>query len=359
MRGQLDWSIKTLHEKYGAVVRFSPEELSFTSEEAWRDIYARRDSPLIKDPQWYNIVKLGTDGAQSIFNADAQNHPRIRKQLSPAFSEKALREQEDSIKGYVDLLIEKLKGVAAADTPIDMVMWYNFATFDLIGDLAIGKSFSCLNESQYHSWVSGIFKSIKIGPFIRAMATYTDIQRLMRLLAPANIKAARARHEQYVQVNAQERIDRGVMEERKDFISYILKNRGEKRSFTDKEIAANTGFLILAGSETTATALSGTTYYLLQNPSILQKVIEEIRNAFFTEAEITFANVGTRLPYTTACFHEGLRIYPPGPTGAPRRTHQGCTTTIAGYQVPSYVRSLSSPPLHRTKHITNNSPSRP
>ena len=340
MRGQLDWSIKAFHEKYGEVVRFSPDELSFMSEQAWKDIHGHK-ADLIKDPQWYNIVKLGSDGASSIFNADDRNHQRIRKQLAYAFSEKALRDQESSMKIYVDLLIEKLKGVAASGTPVDMVEWYNFTTFDLIGDLAIGKSFGCLNNSQYHSWVSGIFKSIKIGPFIRTMATYTDLQRLMRLLAPASVKAARARHEQYVQVNSKERVSQGVMEERKDFLSYILKNMGEKDGLTDKEIAANCGFLILAGSETTATCMSGTTFFLLKTPNTMQKLVEEVRNAFPSEAEINFVNCSARLPYMTACLNEGLRIYPPGPTGAPRRTPKDGMTDIAGYHVPPWVRSIS------------------
>ena len=107
---------------------------------------------------------------------------------------------------------------------------------------------------------------------IRATAEYTDIQRLMRLLAPASIKEARAKHEEYVQVNAHERMSKGVMEERKDFLSYILGSRGEKDGLTNKEIAANCGFLIIAGSETTATALSGVTCYLLKTPEALQTI---------------------------------------------------------------------------------------
>ena len=337
MQGRLDWSLKAFHQKYGEVVRFSPEELSFTSEQAWKDIYGHRDAPLIKDPTFYNVVKLGSDGAASIFNADQQSHPRIRKQLAHAFSEKALRDQEPAMKAYVDLLIEKLRGAAAIGTPVDMVEWYNFTTFDMVGDLALGKSFGCLNNTRYHSWVSGIWKSIKIGPYIRTMATYTDIQRLMRILAPASIREARAQHERYVYENAQERLDKGVMEERKDFLSYILKHRGGKDELTDKEIAANCGFLILAGSETTATALSGVTYYLLKTPEALRKVTEEIRNAFASEAEIDFVNASARLPYTHACLTESLRVYPPGPTIAPRRTPKERITNIAGYQVPGWV----------------------
>lgn len=341
MRGQLDRYLVALHQIYGPVVRFSPEELSFMSEQAWKDIHARKDAALIKDPQWYNIVRLGSDSAVSIFSADQQNHPRIRKQLAHAFSEQALREQETSIKDYVDLLIGKLRAVAAVDTPADMVRWYNFTTFDLIGDLTIGKSFNCLHDSQYHSWVSGIFKSIKIGPFVRTVAQYTNIQRLMRVLAPASVRAARIKHEQYVRENTQERIDKGVMEERKDFLSYILANGGEKDSITDQEIAANCGFLILAGSETTATTLSGVTYYLLKTPEAMLKATKEVRSAFTNEAEINFVNAAARLPYMLACLQEALRLYPPGPGGAPRRTPKGCMTIIDGYQVPEWVCKLA------------------
>ena len=256
----------------------------------------------MKDPIRYGIVRLGKDGAPSIFNADGHNHPRIRKQLAYAFSDKALRDQEPFMNEYVDLLMEKLRGVAGACTAADLVEWFNFTTFDLIGDLAVGRSFSCLHNSQYHSWVKCIFQSIKIGPFIAAMATYTDIHRLMRILAPANVRAAKVRHEQYVEQTTRDRINQGILEERKDLLSYILKNRGEKDGLSDKEIAANCGFLLIAGSETTATALSAVTYYLLKTPEALQKITDEIRKAFSDERDINFLNAAARLPYTLACF---------------------------------------------------------
>jgi len=341
MRGELDWSLKAFHERYGEVVRYSPEELSFTSEQAWKDIYGHKNAPLVKDPMIYNSVKLGPDGATSIFNADQKSHPRIRKQLAHAFSEKALRDQEPALKAYVDLLMQKLKGVAAAKTSTDIVRWFNFTTFDMIGDLAIGKSFGCLNDSEYHSWVRGLQEGTKIGPYIRTVATYTDFSRLWRLLAPARIKASRLRHEEYVRTNAAERLSKGVMEERRDFLSYILGNRGDKDALTDKEVAANCGFLIIAGSEATATAMSGITYHLLRNPSALQTITDEIRGAFSGEAEIDFVNTAARLPYTMACINEGMRIFPPGPTIPPRRTVEAGMTNIAGYHVPRWVSPTS------------------
>jgi cytochrome P450 len=67
----------------------------------------------------------------------------------------------------------------------------------------------------------------------------------------------------------------------------------------------------MAGSETTASLLSGVVYYLLKNPSVLEKLVKEIRSAFPTEDAINIANVSS-LKYELAVLQEGLRIFPPG-----------------------------------------------
>ena len=89
---------------------------------------------------------------------------------------------------------------------------------------------------------------------------------------------------------------------------------------TREEIKATSGILIIAGSETTATLLSGATFYLLKNPLCLMKAVDEVRQAFLRASDITFESVTTRLPYLNACLEETLRIYPPVPSVLPRRT---------------------------------------
>lgn len=54
--------------------------------------------------------------------------------------------------------------------------------------------------------------------------------------------------------------------EREDFISYILQHQGEEElAMTSHESGENASILIVAGSETTASLLSGTTYLILQD----------------------------------------------------------------------------------------------
>lgn len=93
--------------------------------------------------------------------------------------------------------------------------------------------------------------------------------------------------------------------------------------------------LIIAGSETTATLLSGVTYLLTTKPEALRRLTEEVRSTFQTEEEIDFTSVSS-LQYMLACLDEALRIYPPAPLGLPRQTPKG-GATIAGHFVPEDV----------------------
>lgn len=64
-----------------------------------------------------------------------------------------------------------------------------------------------------------------------------------------------------------------------------------------RTLMINAMVLIVAGSDTSATLLSGLLYLLLKNPTCLQKITHEIRSAFKSEDEITFSSV-QNLPYS-------------------------------------------------------------
>ena len=91
---------------------------------------------------------------------------------------------------------------------------------------------------------------------------------------------------------------------------------------TRQEIICNSRVLLSAGSETTATVLSGATYFMLQNPAILHRVQQEVRTTFKKENDITLRSVSTpsSLTYMQAVLQESLRCYPSIPATLPRRT---------------------------------------
>ncbi|MCJ1352148.1 MAG: hypothetical protein MMC33_002132 [Icmadophila ericetorum] len=320
LRGTAYKDIKLLHDEYGGVVRVLPDGLSFNTAQAWKDIHAFKPdrTELAKDPNFY---RRATEA--SIISANQAEHTRIRKLLAYAFSDGALLEQEPLLTHYFDLLVSRLK--QQIDGPacgrINIMAWYNFTSFDIVGDLVLGEPFGALESGQYHSWIRNIFEGVKFIGVMRLADTYQMVGVLFKILQTAipSIGAKRAAYLEFTRTKIESRLDRKT--DRKDFMTYILRHNDE-RGMTRKEIIGTSRVLLIGGSETTATLLSGATYYILQNRAILHRVQSEVREAFKTADDITFRSVSKpdMLPYMDAVLQESLRCYPPVPAILPRKT---------------------------------------
>lgn len=86
---------------------------------------------------------------------------------------------------------------------------------------------------------------------------------------------------------------------------------------TRGEIMKTNSTIIMAGSETSATLLSGATFLLLKNKPWLVKLQDEVRS--LSSSELTFTSL-SKLKILNAVIQETFRMYPPVPTTLPRRT---------------------------------------
>ncbi|KAF2147309.1 uncharacterized protein K452DRAFT_282310 [Aplosporella prunicola CBS 121167] len=328
-RGTMVSTIDAAHKKYGDVVRIAPDELSFISEKAWQDIYGfrgQRKPEMVKDRTWYAAPP---NGVHSIITAAREDHARVRRVFSHAFSDKALKEQEPLVQGYFDTLIRLLHEKAEKGVIADMVRYYNFTTFDIIGDFTLGESFGCLEKDNYHTWVAAIFASLRVGAYLNAIRYHKALQALYTATLPRFLEEKRMAFFKF----AEERVHRRLKVEtdRPDLVT-LYQRTPESRELTVKELESTSQTLLIAGSETTATMLSGTTYLLLKHPEIMKKLVAEIRETFSSQDEITIARVST-MPYLLAVLSESLRYYPPVPTGFPRVVPEG-GESISGHYVP-------------------------
>ncbi|KAF2183273.1 cytochrome P450 [Zopfia rhizophila CBS 207.26] len=311
--GRFPFDALELHKKYGPVVRVAPNELSYTDAKAWKTIYGHHNpategfSEFDKDRTEY-LKPL--NGVYSILGGNTVDHARFRRLLSHSFSEKGMREMQGRIQGYVELLIKGLKE-SAGQGYIDIVEWYNWTTFDMIGDLAFGESFHCLETKKTDPWIAAIFGSVKSAPFISVFRLY-GLEFLIPWLAPKKLMELRKRNFQKNVTKIDERIKLGS--DRGDFWDNVIeKSDFEKGTgMSREEMISNASILVLGGSETTATLLSGTTYLLLKHPQVMKKLLDEVRGAFKSEEEIDLLSV-SRLDYMLAVLDAGMRIYPPVP----------------------------------------------
>lgn len=91
----------------------------------------------------------------------------------------------------------------------------------------------------------------------------------------------------------------------------------------------------MAGYDTTATPLAGTTYLLAANADVMARLKEEIRSSFKEEKEITISST-KNLEYLRAVIDESLRLYPPGASGMPRRIGEE-GDVVLGQHIPAGV----------------------
>ncbi|KAJ5726713.1 uncharacterized protein N7483_008070 [Penicillium malachiteum] len=322
IRGKQHSTIKELHDKYGDVVRISPNALAYRAAAAWRDIYGHRkkgQKVFIKDPSLYTTLP---NGVNAIITANEKEHQRMRRLLTHAFSNKALGEQEGILHTYADMLIDKLGEVLceSCSPVVDLTRWFNFTTFDLIGDLAFGEPFDCLANTTYHWWVLIILDAVKASTYLKIFWFFPFLLPLLAILVPNHLLEKRTASFNLSVEKMRRRINSKTT--RPDFTSYILKHSNDGRGLSQPELDANAAVFVLAGSETTAALLSGCIYYLLRHEDKYNRLIEEIRSAFNNPSEINLTAIA-ELSYLIAVLTETLRIYPPIPAMLPRIVPEG------------------------------------
>ena len=262
LRGYSHLDVTALHEEYGAAVRIGPNELAFNTPQAFRDIYTttRSGKGLPKPASFYPPPVNGVPPVSVLVDDEA--HARQRKLLSYGLSDRALREQERLIMGFVNTLVDRLrgeivkgqgqeKGVNAA-AKVDIKEWMNHATFDITGELTFGESFNCLKDSELHPWIAIIFKSIKQGAYLIIAGQFPWAQKLLETLIPSRLMQKAKDHFNLSARKADRRL--ASKTGRADFMSAILKGglseqpglyRGTEKIMTRDEVHSNALMLVL------------------------------------------------------------------------------------------------------------------
>jgi cytochrome P450 len=140
---------------------------------------------------------------------------------------------------------------------------------------------------------------------------------------------------QYSKSQALERTKLGLDVDRKDFFYYLLNAKDPEtgKGFSMDELWGESNLLIIAGSDTTSTAMAGTFFYLAHNPTTLQKLAKEIRDTFDDVEDIVTGPKLSGCTYLRACIDESMRMTPPVAGALPRRVLAG-GIDIDGHHIP-------------------------
>ena len=333
----------SLHERYGDVVRVAPDEISCVSPQSWKTIHGYGEY-FLRDP---HLTALFPGASDNLGSPNRQSHRWFRQLISPVFSDKALGAQGSEIVNYANKLIAALK--ERSNKPVNISLAVEWAAVDVMGVLMLGRSFDCLEN-----WASPKFlrlmhaggETLAIGQIIlrfKVLALfYAQVTRLpivQRWIEALSLAGDRTRA----------RIEAGVSEKQDAVTIMWEENRTNSIgiNLSQSSIEGVSSLLFLAGSETTATALGGIIWLLLNNPRAYERFTAEIRS--LPDEELTPRTLGS-LMYLNCTIQEGLRLHSPAAVTVKRIVPEG-GTTIDGYFVPEGVSRPPPPILNRTSLI--------
>ncbi|KAK1829935.1 isotrichodermin C-15 hydroxylase [Podospora conica] len=335
LRGTQMFATQKMHDRYGPVVRLSPNHVAFTDARAWKGIYGSlvgHQSGMTELPKSRFFVKALDDTVTQIINADPTEHTLTRRALASGFSATSLRQQEHILVRYTDHLMSLLHSMCDDGlTPINAERWYNYLSFDITGDLIFGESFGCLDGSAYRPWIALLVEAMKFSTSMTVLALLS-LSWLPRLFArAAGALGANPLGPMAAYNDALVRRRMAMPPGRPDLFEGLVR-RQKELGFSHDKMCANAFILILGGSETTATTLAGATYKLLTNPGVYERLKGEVRGAFKSAEEITVSSANG-LTYMLAVLNEALRMYPPIASNLVREVPRG-GVEVAGRFMP-------------------------
>ena len=118
----------------------------------------------------------------------------MKRLLTSAFSIRALNEQENITQDCIDTFVNKLQDIGTSELGIDMMMWYEMIAFDILGEMAFGESFQCIENEKPHEWQKMIAKHLFLITVVDNLRRYPLLLWLGRTLLPWLIIEVRNKH---------------------------------------------------------------------------------------------------------------------------------------------------------------------
>jgi cytochrome P450 len=201
-----------------------------------------------------------------------------------------------------------------------------------MSDVIFGESYSLLEKPENRFVVTAIEDS-NVRTSVLVQAAEVGIRRLDRYLFPQSI-IGRNTFISFVNKLLKERMSAKPIK-RKDVFSFLLdaKDPETQQGLGMAEIGAESTTMIVAGSDTSSTAISSTFFYLLHNPECYQKVVDEVRFVFTSHEDVRLGPLLNSCTYLRACIDESMRMSPPAAV-APWREVLEDGVTIDGHFIP-------------------------
>ncbi|KAF0542315.1 cytochrome P450 [Gigaspora margarita] len=308
-----------LTKQYGGLIRyhglFNQPHLLIADPELVQKIMINRSYDY---PKYFIDKRIAREflGGDGILLAEGDSHKRQRKMMNPSFAFANVKEMVPTFvqAGHKlkDIWMKQIGNNKEERITITTVI--PKITLDVIGLVGFNYEFnSTTSESELaHAYkalvgrnTSFLFRTVEsFFPFIRKLPIpyYTDFYDSIKTIKKVSEKLISEQKNSTIQG--------------KDLLSLLVQSNEKlpvDEQLTHNELISQVMILLLAGHETTSTALSWALYFLAKNPDVQDRLRKEVVELFTDRDHFPTFDEIEQLKYLECVFKETLRIVPPVP----------------------------------------------
>ncbi|KAI0060167.1 cytochrome P450 [Artomyces pyxidatus] len=331
-----------LSKTYGGVIKINAmlgdTQLLISDPKACTSILLKEQDTFEESP-WF--IENGRHAfGPCLFSTTGAHHRRQRKQLNPVFSIKNMRALIPIFQNVTHQLQDSMRTMLDKGAQeIDIVEWLGRLALELVAQGGLGHTFDSLDPTAHEHEFAGAIKEYiptmsalyvwrellplvsylppKLLRFVATSLPWPTLHRLIDVLDTMHANAQKIFDKKMAILEKGSEAAESQVGEGKDIISTLLKANmaaPEDEKMTDDEIVAQMNILLLAGTDTTSSALCRVLHLLSQHQDVQDRLRKEIAagQSRTDGAELDYDGL-VGLPYLDAICRETLRLFPPVP----------------------------------------------
>uniref|UniRef100_A0A5F9DC78 Cytochrome P450, family 4, subfamily A, polypeptide 5 n=1 Tax=Oryctolagus cuniculus TaxID=9986 RepID=A0A5F9DC78_RABIT len=286
-----------------------------------------------------------------------------RRMLTPAFHYDILKPYVGLMVDSVQVMLDKLEKLARKDAPLEIYEHVSLMTLETIMKCAFSHQGSVQLESRTSKSYIQAVRELSDLALQRVRNVFHQSDFLYRLSPEGRLshRACQLAHEhtdrviqqRKAQLQQEGELEKVRRKRRLDFLDVLLFAKMENgSSLSDQDLRAEVDTFMFEGHDTTASGISWIFYALATHPEHQHRCREEIQGLLGDGASITWEHLD-KMPYTTMCIKEALRLYPPVP-GVGRQLSSPVTFPDGRSLPKGFTVTLSIYGLHHNPNVWPN-----
>lgn len=316
--GRSPYTFVDVSRQYGPMARIGPNHLLTTDPDFVRHILSAH-SRYTRGP-WYDSMRIDPHAPNIVSERGVQKHHKLRYQMNAGYAGKDIEGVEAAVDErllhFIDKIEERWVSPPGSTRVFDIAKRIQFLTLDMISQLCFGRTLGFV-EADKDSFEFQTTVEFQM-PIVGLFSVMVELSRLYYFLSgiPWIRKVIVPSAGDQIGIGPIMAISREVINERlapnaeskKDMLGSFL-----KRGLTPDEVEMEISISLIAGSDTTATAMRASLLAIISNPRVYSRLVREIDDAV-AAGKISSPirdDEARKLPYLQAVIKEGLRRFSP------------------------------------------------